>query len=95
MDIRPYDVVIREAPVKLQKLYRFDNGFGASVIRGEYTYGGDEGNWELAVLKFDGKGGYSLAYPKQICADEDVIGWLNDDQVDDLLVKIANLPREE
>lgn len=94
MDIKPYDVVIRDEPVKLQKLYRFSNGYGASVIRGEYTYGGDEGNWELAVLKFEGEG-YHLAYPKQICADEDVIGWLTDDQVDDLLVKIANLPKEE
>ena len=94
MDIRPYDVVIRDEPVKLQKLYRFDNGYGASVIRGEFTYGGDEGNWELAVLKFEGEG-YHLAYPKQVCADEDVIGWLTDEQVDDLLVKIANLPREE
>lgn len=95
MDIRPYDVVIKEEPTTVQKLYRFSNGFGASVIRGEFTYGNDEGLWELAVLKFEGEGGYKLAYPKEVCPDEDVVGWLTDAQVDDLLVKVANLQRDD
>jgi hypothetical protein len=94
MDIKPYDVVIREEPTTVQKLYRFPNGFGASVIRGEFTYGNDEGLWELAAIKFEGDG-YTLVYPKDICPDEDVVGWLTDAQVDDLLVKIANLQGDE
>lgn len=93
MDIKPYDVVIREEPPTVQKLYRFPNGLGASVIRGEFTYGHDEGLWELGVIKFDGDG-YKLIYPKEVCPDEDVVGWLTDEQVDDKLVQIANLHGE-
>lgn len=92
MDIKPYDVVIKDEPTSVQKLYRFPNGAGASVVRGEFTYGGDEGLWELGVLKFEGEGGnYILIYPRDVCLDGDVMGWLTDEQVDELLVKIANL----
>jgi hypothetical protein len=92
MDIKPYDVVIKDEPTSVQKLYRFPNGAGASVIRGEYTYGGDEGLWELAVIRFEGEGdNYRLIYPKDVCSEGDVVGWLTDEEVDYRLVKIANL----
>lgn len=91
MDIKPYDVVIKEEPTAVQKLYRFPNGAGASVVRGEYTYGGDEGLWELGVIRFDDEGGYKLIYPRDVCSEGDVVGWLTDEQVDELLVKVANL----
>lgn len=35
-----------------QDIYRFPNGYGASVIRGLYTFGGRENLYELAVLVF-------------------------------------------
>ena len=92
MDIRPYDVVIKVEPTSVQKLYRFSNGAGASVVRGEYTYGGDEGLWELGVIWFEGEGdNYHLIYPRDVCTEGDVLGWLTDEQVEELLVKIANL----
>lgn len=28
---------------------KFDNGYGASVVKGPHTYGGDQGLYELAV----------------------------------------------
>lgn len=94
MDIKPYDVVIKEEPTSVQKLYRFPNGAGASVIRGEFTYGGDEGLWELGVVRFVDDG-YHLIYPKAVCEDGDVIGWLTDEQVEELLVRIAALSPDE
>ena len=38
---------------QIQKIYSFPNGYGASVIKGPYSYGGPDGKWELAVLKND------------------------------------------
>ena len=62
-----------------QKLYFFKNGYGASVIKHAGSYGGKKGLWELAVLDSEG----SLIYDTEIT--NDVIGHLNDPEVDQLL----------
>ena len=67
-----------------QRIYEFDNGFRASVIRGEHSYGGDVGLYELAVLDDDG-----LRYDTPIT--NDVIGRLTQTEVEDLLVRIKAL----
>ena len=69
----------------IQKLYQFNNGYGASVIKHNGSYGGKKGLWELAVLDADG----GLCYDTDITSD--VIGHLNDPQVDELLRKIKDL----
>jgi hypothetical protein len=93
MDIRriyePYDARPLESGA-VQKLYKFTNGYGASVVKGEHTYGGDEGLWELAVLAFDTNGDFSLCYTTPITSD--VEGHLTDDAVEVLLAKIDALP---
>ena len=68
----------------VQKVYQFENGYGASVIKHKGSYGYLKGLWELAVLK-DGE----LCYTSEIT--DDVIGHLNDPQVDRLLRKIKEL----
>ena len=35
----------------VQALMDFDNGFGVSVVKSNFTYGGDKGLYELAVFK--------------------------------------------
>jgi len=65
------------------RTYEFDNGFIASVINGVYSYGGP-GLYELAVLDKDG-----LRYDTGIT--EDVIGYLSEAEVEDLLVRIKAL----
>lgn len=74
-----------------QKLYRFDNGYGASVIQSSSSYGGDEGLWELAVIKYIGEGieDFILTYETEIT--DDVLGYLCEDRVDALLEKIERL----
>ena len=67
-----------------QWLFAFANGFGASVIRGEYTYGGTAGLWELAVLY-----GGELTYVTPIT--DDVLGYLSVDEVRSTLRAIAEL----
>jgi len=68
----------------VQKVYKFPNGYGASVIRHKGSYGYSKGLWELAVLE-DGE----LCYDTEIT--NDVIGHLNDPEVDRLLRRIQQL----
>ena len=63
----------------------FNNGYGASVVRGEHTYGGKDGLYELAVLDSNGK----LTYDTPVT--EDVEGYLNEDDVTKLMEQIQNL----
>jgi hypothetical protein len=63
----------------------FDNGYGASVIIGPHTYGGEDGLYELAVLGKDKK----LTYDTPVTGD--VEGYLSETQVTDLLIKIQQL----
>lgn len=79
----------------IQKVFRFENNYGASVVRHLGSYGADEGLWELAVLRFDGPNiwDFELTYTTPIT--DDVIGWLKENEVDDLLVAIETLDKEE
>lgn len=65
--------------------FEFSNGYGASVVQHDYSYGGDEGLWELAVLDSSG----NLTYDTEIT--NDVLGWLTVDDVKDTLKKIQEL----
>lgn len=69
-----------------QRVYRFDNGYGASVVNHAYSYG-----TELAVLKWDGAK-FELTYDTPITSD--VIGHLSESDVDDLLERISSLAED-
>ena len=66
-------------------IFKFENGYGAIVIRNHLSYGGPEGFYELAVLK-DGKINYINKTP--ITND---IGWLDKNDVADTLKQIEEL----
>jgi hypothetical protein len=71
-----------------QKIYRFDNGLGASVVQHNFSYGGDCGQWELAVLKFEGEH-WDLTYDTPIT--DDVLGRLEWAEVEGYLEQISAL----
>jgi len=72
----------------IHKLYKFDNDFGASVVRCLFSYGGDKGLYELAVIRWeDGK--WNMVSDTEIT--DDVIGWLSEEEVEDLLKRIMEL----
>jgi len=63
---------------------QFANGYGASVIRGHGTYGGDQGLYELAVTQGD-----NLTYHTPIT--DDVLGFLSEADVTKTLADIEGL----
>lgn len=77
------------------RLYFFDNNYGASVVSHRYSYGGQDGLWELAVLKYDGVGDRSDYANWQLCyttpITDDVVGCLNEYEVQNLLHQIKEL----
>ena len=72
-----------------QYLGFFPNGFGASVIRGTYTYGGDRGLFELGVIR-GVPSDWHLTYDTPVTSD--VVGFLTADEVRELLVRSEALP---
>ena len=76
----------------IQYIFKFDNGYGASVIKTTGSYGYHNDLWELAVTKYDENGEWGLCYDTPI--SDDVIGHLTDKEVSDLLKKIADLRKE-
>ena len=63
----------------------FENGFGVSVVSHTYSYGGKDGLFEVAVLDKDG----DLTYNTPVT--NDVIGYLNPDEVTDIMEQVQNL----
>jgi hypothetical protein len=68
-----------------QLVYKFDNGYGASVVKHDFSYGGKDGRYEVAVLDNEGV----MCYDTPIT--NDVIGYLNMSEVDKILVNISHL----
>ena len=68
----------------VQKVYEFDNGYGASVIMHKGSYGYSKGLWELAVVHYG-----DLCYHTHI--SNDVIGHLNEKEVNKYLKQIEEL----
>ena len=78
-----------------QRLYRFANGYGASVVRHSFSYGNENGLWELAVIVWDGptEKDFLLCYTTPIT--DDVIGRLSEEEVETTLNAIEALPHKE
>lgn len=71
----------------IQTIYRFDNGYGASIVNHSYSYG-----TEMAVIRFDGNDidSFHLCYDSGIT--NDVLGHLSPADVDRYLGLIEKLP---
>jgi hypothetical protein len=69
-----------------QKFVEFDNGYTASVVSNDMSYGSDRGLFEIAILYND-----DIVYDTGLT--EDVIGFLDFQGVADTLKKIEKLPK--
>ena len=66
-------------------VYEFENGYGASVIKHDASYGGKMGLYEIAVL--DSKGDF--CYTTDIT--DDVVGYASKETVYETLDRIKSL----
>ena len=76
-------LIEREELFGWQKIFKFPNGYGASVVVHDSSYG-----LELALLDESGK----ITQNPDIT--DDVAGFLNVDSANDLLEEIAKLPKK-
>lgn len=63
----------------------FENGYGVSVVKGPFSYGGDKGLYEVAILGKDGQ----LSYDTPIA--NDTIGSLTEEEVTDIMKRVQEL----
>lgn len=76
---------------RIERIYRFKNGWGALVYRDEWSRGGLEGWWTLKTIKFYGKGNLDWKINNEHTeSSRDNIGrgYLTDNEVDEILKKI-------
>lgn len=69
-----------------QKFVEFDNGYTASIVCNDMSYGSDRGQFEIAIL-------YNSDIVYDTGLTNDVIGFLDFQDVADTLKKIEQLPR--
>lgn len=73
----------------VQHKYAFPNGYGASVVKHDFSYGGKNGLWELAVLDFTVDKSGAITYHTPIT--QDVVGHLAWNNVESILQEIKEL----
>lgn len=73
----------------IQYVFRFENGYGASIIKHQFSYGHENDLWELAILEFDGDETSHICHDTELT--DDVIGYLSDEEVRSYLEKIKEL----
>lgn len=82
---------------EIQKIYRFKNNRGASVITrgGNYpSYGGAAGLWEIAAVIFTGSDTKSFKFDDKIRVggfNHGIMGWASDEDLENALKKIRAL----
>ena len=74
----------------IQNIYKFPNGYGASVVQHDMSYGSHDNKWELAVIYFYSENQWDIVYDTPIT--DDVVGWLDMMQVMEILHEIEQLP---
>ena len=71
--------------------FRFENNYGASVVKHKYSYGHEEDLWELAVIKFTDESNEECYITYDTPITDDVVGYLKDEDVRELLGKIKDI----
>lgn len=86
-----YLLGIKELFDGVHYMFRFENGYGASIVKHMYSYGHEDDLWELAVTVFPHKDAKwsKLCYNTPIT--DDVLGSKTDDEIREILNEIKEL----
>ena len=84
-----YAKLLKDDPFNFQWKFKFDNNYGASIIKHIGSYGFENDKFELAVLEWFEDGSSHLCYDTDIA--DDVLGHLTNQDVIDTLRKIKDL----
>ena len=74
-----------KVPQGVSAKVEFPNGWGASIVKNDFSYGGKSGLFEIAVLDSDGN------INSQTDISDDVIGWQDEKDIDRVLTAISKL----
>jgi hypothetical protein len=78
-------------PFNVQWRFKFDNGYGASIIKHWGSFGFEDDKFELGVLLWDDNN-HCLCYDTEVA--DNVLGHLSNKDVMDTLRKIKDLKKE-
>jgi len=84
------DIQMKQHPMHTEGIIGrmfFKNGYGVSVVMHPYSYGGNRGLYEVAILSSDGM----ITYDTPIT--DDVIGYLTESEVTDIMHKVQLLKK--
>mgnify|MGYP001029107311 CR=1 FL=1 len=85
MQLKEYKTMEAEYAGGITLQFKFENGYGASVVKHDFSYGGQDGLWEVAVLDED----LQICYHTPIT--QDVIGYQTWKQVEKICEEIQSL----
>ena len=74
-----------------QEIHRFDNGYGASKVMHDFSYGGGRNLWEIAVIKFTGDGEWDWHIRYDTPITDNVLGYLTYTEAQAVLQQIKEL----
>jgi hypothetical protein len=72
----------------IQYLKFFPNGYGVSIVQHDFSYGNEQGLWELAVLKGN-ENDWILCYDTPIT--DNVLGDLTEEEANSIVDKVSSL----
>lgn len=75
----------------IQYLHFFPNKYGVSIVCHSYSYGGNVGLYELAVLEGNPTN-YRLTYDTPVT--NDILGYLSEAEVDEICSEVEKLVRK-
>lgn len=96
-DVFGYEGYVNTQPEGTYIRIPFKNGFSASVVRNLFSYGHENGLWEMALIQTKSgkmvKGFRIHKYIIDFPDDDSVVGYLNEESVKDILNQMSMLPR--